>query len=121
MDCAVCRVNDEARAAWGCDRDLDEPILIFECWNCKGLDEDCATCGGSNRVGLPRCPRAIVDPQAQLAVAMVALLEVGSFPVAGGFLDQAATFVDAAILLGRERELYRKREEQHRGSTNGER
>lgn len=47
---------------------------------------------------IKRCPASLVGPVALRVVQYGALIESGVLPDAGGWLDQAATYTDAALI-----------------------
>lgn len=61
---------------------------------CGGADA-CPACGGRGHTLLTGCPHAVVPPEAFEAFAAADLARRGSWPVAGGWLDQAEPCVDA--------------------------
>jgi hypothetical protein len=61
------------------------------------------------------CPVRTVLPRTRHAVQLAGLLESGAWPVAGGVLDQANAFVQAACVVTAAREAERQRKEKSRG------
>jgi hypothetical protein len=63
---------------------------------CAGKNASCEHCAGSNRMAVYRCPNALVDANSTATLRAAALAEQsGVLPDAGGWQDQAATFVQA--------------------------
>lgn len=62
----------------------------------------CATCGGEGTIRLTSCPLETVPAEAFETVDLAGLLEKGLPPVAGGMLDQAKVFLDAARFVWNE-------------------
>lgn len=81
---------------WGCDEPTREPQFWIEpCPHCNGKNQDCE-CKGSNRMPVHRCPNAMATAR-DFDVLRSAVLtgESGVLPDAGGWNDQAATYVEA--------------------------
>ncbi len=73
--------------------------------------------GGREREMLLRCPVAILPPEVWQVLEAYAPFERGLLPVAGGLLDQSATFCQAIRLLRAEvAEWERKRRPQDRAA-----
>jgi hypothetical protein len=61
MTCTQCKTDPAKRREWGCDAATPEPIAwIDPCPFCGGRDDACTHCEGTNRVGVHRCPNALV-------------------------------------------------------------
>lgn len=84
-----------------------EPILI-ECPKCAG--EGCEECD-EGRVAIDGCPNQFCRDVGR-TVPMIDLFHKGLPPVAGGVLDQAAWFLEAARYLDAE-EAALKAEQEH--------
>lgn len=57
---------------------------------------DCETCLGMGRIEISNCPKRIVDSEMVEVLELADLMKDGLPPIAGGVLDQAAWFVNAA-------------------------
>ncbi len=115
--CRVCtsKTNPDAsrlRQEWGCDAPTEAPQFEVACVVCDGKDSSCQDCGGSGRVAYHRCPFHYVQPIHWDLCRAADLLEDGVLPAAGGWADQAATFVDGLMLVRRWRAEYRKKAEE---------
>ena len=107
-DCSECH-DPEKRRLWGCDEPSDEPLLeISPCPYRDGANQDCRHCSGSNRVPVHRCPNRTVTAREKQAVIAASQVELGVLPDAGGWMDQAYTFVTAYPLLAQEIERWRE-------------
>lgn len=94
---------------------------MFEitCTACNGAgDPACATCGGE-REPVYRCPASHATPELLAAFVALDWAENGTLPVAGGLLDQSASFVQFAALVASERAAI-EREEKARGERRKE-
>ena len=64
-DCKVChRPSQRAmRERWGCDAPTTAGIEVFtsSCPDCRGYDETCKTCRGTNAKRWERCPNSQTD------------------------------------------------------------
>jgi hypothetical protein len=68
------------------------------CSTCGGLDPArlaCPDCHGWGREVITDCPLKLIDASAWEALRAADLAEHGSWPVAGGWMDQARACVDA--------------------------
>jgi hypothetical protein len=68
-----------------------------ECENCNGLG--CEECDGTGRIRITSCPLEVITPDVWEAIRFAELYEKGLPPVAGGALDQAANFIEAAMYI----------------------
>lgn len=96
--------------------------MILECWECEGRSSQCAVCQGKNQIPVHRCPMSFVPRAAwQVCEAAILFAEAGVLPVAGGWLEQSATFVDALALVLKERAHYleERRREAERAAQRG--
>jgi len=64
---------------------------------CNGVG--CKECNGIGRFRLLQCPKELIDGATMDIIQMAELYEKGLPPVAGGQLDQAKSFVDAAYFI----------------------
>jgi hypothetical protein len=102
--CAVCRSNPEAREAWGCDAEIEVPIMEIGCVVCDGKDEACSHCEGYGRVPITRCPWSLVKASDLQAVELsIMFLENGVLPGPGSVLDQSAVFSDCWRIVAKVR------------------
>jgi hypothetical protein len=68
-----------------------------------GPAEKCGRCDGTGEVKITGCPRRIVPAEAWAVLELADLWDKGLPPAAGGVLDQAAAFVEAARFVWAER------------------
>jgi hypothetical protein len=81
-DCAPCLAEPGMPENNGCEEPTDYEIAVV------------------NGEALYRCPATFVDAETSRVTAMWLMLENHSkFPVAGGVLDQSATFMDAVGII----------------------
>ena len=103
QSCYVCKTSPDLRMKWGCEeRTIDPVFYIAPCVMCHGKDEHCRSCEGDNRVPMFRCPRQIATTHLTDIVQLVVLCELGVLPDAGGWADQAASFVQAYPIVSNE-------------------
>ena len=67
----------------------------------------CPHCDGQGELALTACPLDVVPDEAWRAVGLADLYEKGLPPVAGGALDQAATFVEAAAFIAADKAAWK--------------
>lgn len=115
MSCRRCRHDEEAREEWGCDRELEEPLVELECHVCDGSGTvrpgvDCTACEPVHHdraVVVRRCPMAVLPAGIHRVVQSVCAYDShGTLPSAGGWEDQCATWHAATGLLLSERRAY---------------
>lgn len=77
---------------------------MFEigCVRCSGDDDDCELCSGSGKEPVYRCPVKLVTPDISYFFKFYAMYKQGYLPVAGGVLDQASLFMQAAAIVDKE-------------------
>lgn len=68
--------------------------MRFECQRCGG--QGCGDCNKTGKLLLTQCPWTYAGPGVPALIDLADLFEKGHPPVAGGVLDQAQKFVDAA-------------------------
>lgn len=85
----------------GCTGPPTGPSVV-SCLICAGHDGECPECHGLNRVEIAGCPRLRITKDHEAAVHAALQMEAGILPVAGAWLDQSATFVDAFPVLRNE-------------------
>ena len=69
------------------------PVRI-ECPACAG--RGCESCGDAGEISVTTCPLDYADRRTWTLLELTDLYERGLPPVAGGALDQATTFIEAA-------------------------
>lgn len=69
---------------------------------CEGKDPDCKACGGTGEIEIPHCPSKLVDEDTADLLALVAQMEEGFPPVAGGVIDQTDWFLSVCKRVRRE-------------------
>lgn len=84
--------------------------MLGFCPGCNGLPFrgrlDCGMCKGAGDVKITRCPKMEVEPGMWEFVRLADWAKDGSFPAAGGTMDQSASFMDACrYLWARESEI----------------
>lgn len=97
QDCSQC-TDSRLRKDWGCDQPTPHEIDRYPC-PCSGLDSGCNRCSGSGMATLHTCPNRIVDRQTMAVIRYVGLAKEGTWPVAGGSLDQSQSFLDAFAVV----------------------
>lgn len=80
------------------------PVGEIECPACGG--KGCDRCGGKGACDIAPCPWAAVTSDVVDLLMLEELFEKGLPPVAGGVLDQAKGFIEAARLVRRLRNQY---------------
>lgn len=70
-------------------------------------ESGCEACQGRGHWRLEVCPLDFVDDETWQLIELAELFKQGLPPVAGGTLDQAAVFVEAARRVWREQEHWR--------------
>jgi hypothetical protein len=79
----------------------------MECPSCGG-DAGCSECNETGRLQIESCPLELVTPDVWEVVELAEFYEKGLPPVAGGVLDQAAAFIEAAAIVFREKAYWKK-------------
>jgi hypothetical protein len=82
--------------------------VMMQCTVCGGNDDHCKACDGWGKQRITSCPKEIPDAATWRVIQMSEFADKGSFPIAGGVLDQAQSFLDACQICWRE-EAYWKR------------
>lgn len=109
QSCNECTRNPEARARWGCDAPLADPVVtLHPCPACGGHDPECEHCSGTNDCPIFRCPHAIVGQQHYELLRDCVRVENGILPDAGGWTDQAACFTAAWPIAQQEIQHWRQ-------------
>lgn len=81
---------------------------LLEHTACGG--KGCGVCGGEGRFEIDRCPLKIVPPDYWFAIRLAeAYARHGIPPRAGGYLDQAADFVQACHVIWNDDAAWRNR------------
>ena len=95
----MIRCGELCLSCHGQCRDIvtEEDYALIDCPHCNG--EQCEKCGGEGTFRLSQCPRSYVDASMTDVVNIAALASKGSYPVAGGTLDQSAWFIQAMQTL----------------------
>lgn len=84
--------------------------VVAPCPYCVGPLPSCPLCKGKNVVEFFRCPNVLLTPAAMEAVRAAAMVEVGILPDAGGWMDQAYTFVRAFPVIAKQAAFWKDRE-----------
>jgi hypothetical protein len=58
--------------------------------------EDCPGCGGGGQMKITECPEKLITPDVWEMIELAGFYKKGLPPVAGGVLDQAHSFIEAA-------------------------
>lgn len=98
--------RERLREFWGCDAPTETPQFSAKCPFCKGKRVKCPHCDGTGDIDFHRCPHSYVGAREHEICQAVVMMESGILPHPGGWTDQAATFVDAAMLVASERAHY---------------
>lgn len=89
---------------WGCDAPAPRPVLEITCTTCNGEHGECCECWGLGKLELFRCPRFYSEPDVVEGFRAYFHLEGhGAYPVGGGLLEQAASFLCFVDEVNRER------------------
>ena len=76
--------------------------MELECVNCSG--SGCDECEKTGRITITDCPLELITNDVWEIIGLAELFEKGLPPVAGGTLDQAKVFVEAArFIFGEQR------------------
>ncbi len=82
---------------------------MIECTACGGRGGDCKVCGGMCRLIIKGCFLELIPSQIWMLLKLIDLYEKGLPPVAGGSLDQAKNFIDAAAFVMSEKSYWENR------------
>jgi hypothetical protein len=118
MNCQICQQKDESgdltlqavgsRKRWGCDAATE-------------LDLFRVPDGAGGWVGVRRCPWAQAVPQWSPVIQYLSFAaEHGVFPVAGGMLDQTASFLRALVIYKAELARLRERDQEQTESNHAQ-
>ena len=69
----------------------------------------CGVCGGTGRIKFTDCPLLLLDSDVWETIDYAGLYEKGLPPVAGGALDQAYNFLQAARFVMSEKQNWKNR------------
>lgn len=101
MRCSACKMDTEhartLRKSWGCESESPNEIDRLPCY-CDGSPH-CSRCGGLGVVSLRRCPNSIVTNKEREMIRYSVLAKAGIWPVVGGSLDQAKSFLDSHAII----------------------
>jgi hypothetical protein len=78
----------------------------MQCVRCEGHDTKCESCGGHGGIDIDD-PAALLDEEVYDAIDAADLAKRGSWPVAGGWLDQSASLVRAVRRIWIEDRIFR--------------
>lgn len=81
----------------------------IDCPQCRGQDASCPDCEGYGKQQFHRCKHTFYSQEHLDVVRSVSMLECGVLPCAGGWTDQAATWVDAVGIVRSEIDEYRRK------------
>lgn len=79
----------------------------MQCIICRG--DGCAACDDYGRIKITGCPRALVTDDVWQAFQAAALARKGSWPNAGGWLDQPRTLVDGVQMIWSDETFWKTR------------
>jgi len=79
----------------------------MKCIGCDG--SGCDECEGTGAITITNCPLMLVTSDVWEIIALTELFEKGLPPVAGGTLDQAKIFVEAARFIMHEQTYWKKK------------
>ena len=77
------------------------------CVTCNGAG--CRACDGKGMFEITKCPLELITHDVWKIIKFAELYEKGLPPVAGGALDQAVSFVDAASFIFAEQNYWKKK------------
>ena len=78
------------------------------CPACGGSAAGCGECD-AGRIEITQCPLECIDEDVWKIIMLAELFEKGLPPVAGGTLDQAKVFVEAAYFIFREQNYWKRK------------
>jgi len=81
-----------------------KPDAEFSCPTCAGAG--CEACDGTGKFMLTTCPHEFVGSDIPRMMRFAKFARDGSWPVAGGTLDQSEWFADFCRLLWSEQDIY---------------
>lgn len=81
--------------------------LEMRCVGCGG--GGCEQCQNTGAITITGCPMEMITSEVCEVIALTELFEKGLPPVAGGTLDQAKIFVDAARFIFGEQQHWKKK------------
>ena len=87
----------------------ESPQFEITCPWCRGKAEVCEQCEGHGTIQFFRCKRSYWSAECDAVVRSFGMLEKGILPVAGGWSDQSAQWVDAVAIVEREVDDYRRK------------
>jgi hypothetical protein len=80
---------------------------MFECPFCLGRLPSCPDCNGTGRIEVWECPNRRVKQRHLDVCSAAVFLEMGGvMPSTGGWAEQSATFLDALVIVCKERAHY---------------
>jgi len=79
----------------------------MDCVNCGG--KGCDECEYTGKLSITKCPLEFITSDVFEIIALAGLFEKGLPPIAGGVLDQAKIFVDAARFVFQEQQYWKKK------------
>ncbi len=79
----------------------------MDCVNCGG--KGCIECEDTGKFAITKCPLEFITTDVFELIALAELFEKGLPPVAGGVLDQAKIFVDAARFVFQEQRYWKNK------------
>jgi len=77
----------------------------MRCIGCSG--SGCEECNNQGTVEITQCPLELVTPDVWEIIRLVEFYEKGLPPVAGGTLNQAKVFNDAAMFVMKEKNYWK--------------
>lgn len=94
---------------------MPAPDYVFKitCPRCDGFDFECDLCSGRGEAPFFRCPGSQRTPELDLAFRCYMHTEAGLYPVAGGLLDQSASFIEFEGIVNSERNAIDERRRKH--------
>lgn len=82
--------------------------MIVACPACQG--KGCHECHDAGTFEVRQCPQELITPDVWQALYLADLFEKGLPPVAGGTLDQAQQFIDAALFAWKEADAWKAKQ-----------
>ena len=79
----------------------------MECFECSG--RGCDICDKTGRLEIAGCPQDIIGDDIWSAIEYATLYDKGLPPIAGGALDQAESFLQAARFIQNEKRFWKKK------------
>ena len=111
QNCHQCRHPEhgpELRKQWGCNEPTEWEQMVADCVVCSGKSLTCPHCKGEGKIRYHRCPNTLLKRDAADVCRAALMFEQSVLPVAGGWAEQSAVFIDALAIARAELAHYRR-------------